>query len=156
MILTLAASVASAIAALVMGMTYGLDITSNEDRFLRAAIEALKSTLRVMVPGAFLVDIIPMRAFRTDYEKQPNNPAYDSHSQIRSQVVPRGGFPNLREGSSREVGFGCRRATQVRERIDEGGPAKYSLPMPWLTVMTSVSPTGVVTLLSLGHVSTVG
>lgn len=69
MILTLAASVASAIAALVMGMTYGLDITSNEDRFLRAAIEALKSTLRVMVPGAFLVDIIPMRAFRTDYEK---------------------------------------------------------------------------------------
>ena len=55
-------SVASAVAALVMEMTYGLNITNNEDKFLRAALEAVEITTRAMVPGAFLVDTIPIRA----------------------------------------------------------------------------------------------
>lgn len=44
-----------------MEMTYGINITSNEDKFLRAAVEAVDITTRAMIPGTFLVDIIPMR-----------------------------------------------------------------------------------------------
>jgi hypothetical protein len=47
-----------------MEMTYGLEIVNNEDQFLRAAIDAADTTTRAMVPGAFLVDIIPIRASR--------------------------------------------------------------------------------------------
>lgn len=43
-------------------MTYGLNITSNEDQLLRATIEALEVITKAMVPGAYLVDTIPMRA----------------------------------------------------------------------------------------------
>jgi hypothetical protein len=60
-----------------MEMTYGLNVTSNEDRFLRAAVEAVRSTLRVMVPGAFLVDVIPIRTFPADYERLPKNSTHD-------------------------------------------------------------------------------
>jgi hypothetical protein len=45
-----------------MEMAYGMDISSKEDRFLRAAVEALDLTNRAMIPGAFLVDIVPIRA----------------------------------------------------------------------------------------------
>ena len=45
-----------------MEMTYGMDITSKDDRFLRAAMEGLDITNRAMVPGAFLVDTVPIRA----------------------------------------------------------------------------------------------
>lgn len=55
-----------------MEMTYGLNITSNEDQFLRAAVEAIGATARAMVPGAFLVDVIPMRASHINYKKPLN------------------------------------------------------------------------------------
>jgi hypothetical protein len=45
-----------------MEMTYGMDVKNKEDRFMRAAIEALDLTNRAMIPGAFLVDVIPIRA----------------------------------------------------------------------------------------------
>ena len=44
-----------------MEMTYGMDITNREDRFLRAAVEALEQMNETVVPGTFLVDTIPMR-----------------------------------------------------------------------------------------------
>lgn len=49
-----------AVAALVMEMTYGLNIENNEDQFLRAAVEAVDSATIAMVPGKFLIDVIPM------------------------------------------------------------------------------------------------
>jgi hypothetical protein len=52
----------SLVGSLVMEMTYGMDITSKDDRFLRAAAEALDLANRAMIPGAFLVDTVPMRA----------------------------------------------------------------------------------------------
>lgn len=51
-----------------MEMTYGLNITSNEDRFLRAAMDVVELTTRVMIPGAFLVDTIPIRASHEAFE----------------------------------------------------------------------------------------
>ena len=44
-----------------METTYGLNITSNEDRFLRAAVEAAEEITRAVIPGAFLIDIFPIR-----------------------------------------------------------------------------------------------
>lgn len=70
--------VTSAIAALVMEMTYGLNITSNEDRFLRTAIEAIEVATRAMVPGKYLVDIIPIRA-SSKISKIDYSPADDRH-----------------------------------------------------------------------------
>jgi hypothetical protein len=45
-----------------MEITYGMDIAHKEDRFLRGAAEALDLLNRVMIPGAFLVDTVPIRA----------------------------------------------------------------------------------------------
>ena len=45
-----------------MEMTYGVDIKSEDDRFLRVALEALEFVNKAGVPGAFLVDVIPIRA----------------------------------------------------------------------------------------------
>lgn len=61
------ASVASTIGAMVMEMTYGLNIANNEDQFLRALAEATEILGRVVIPGTFLVDIIPMRVSRICY-----------------------------------------------------------------------------------------
>jgi len=43
-----------------MEMTYGMDIKSHEDKFLQAADRALEHLEKAMVPGAFLVDAIPI------------------------------------------------------------------------------------------------
>ena len=45
-----------------MELAYGMDITNKEDRFLRAAGETLDLSNRVVVPGTFLVDTLPIRA----------------------------------------------------------------------------------------------
>ena len=38
-----------------------MDVTGKEDRFLRVAAEALDFMNKAVVPGAFLVDMIPAR-----------------------------------------------------------------------------------------------
>jgi hypothetical protein len=48
--------------ALIMDITYGIDIKSHEDQFLQAAERAMDCAEKTMVPGAFLVDTIPIRA----------------------------------------------------------------------------------------------
>ena len=68
------ASVASTIGAMVMEMTYGLNIANNEDQFLRALVEATEIIARVLIPGASLVDIIPMRASHIGYDKNTKPP----------------------------------------------------------------------------------
>ncbi|KAF9646067.1 cytochrome P450 [Thelephora ganbajun] len=46
--------------ALVMEMTYGMDIKSHEDKFLQAAERAMGHLESAVVPGAFLVDTFPI------------------------------------------------------------------------------------------------
>ena len=48
--------------AIIMSITYGIDIKSTDDRFLKANIEATHALATVMVPGKFLADVIPIRA----------------------------------------------------------------------------------------------
>lgn len=51
----------SATGAMVMSLTYGLDIKSHDDPFLSSAERALAIMEEVTVPGAFLVDTFPSR-----------------------------------------------------------------------------------------------
>ena len=46
----------------MLSITYGIDIKSVGDRSLSASIEASHAIAAVMVPGKFLVDVIPIRA----------------------------------------------------------------------------------------------
>jgi len=46
---------------MIMDLTYGLDIKSHEDKFLQAAERAMERAKKTLIPGAFLVDTIPMR-----------------------------------------------------------------------------------------------
>ena len=48
--------------ALIMDITYGLDIKSHEDPFLQAAERAMECAKSTMIPGAFLVDTFPIRS----------------------------------------------------------------------------------------------
>ena len=53
----------SATGALIMEITYGLNVESHEDKFLQTAERAMAYLERVMVPGAFPVDTFPIRSF---------------------------------------------------------------------------------------------
>lgn len=48
-----------------MEITYGMNIESHEDKFLRTAERALEYIKKVLVPGAFLVDTFPIRSSRS-------------------------------------------------------------------------------------------
>lgn len=54
------------IGALVLEITYGLDIESHDDKYLQAAEGAMEYAGRAMIPGAFLVDTFPIREFSPD------------------------------------------------------------------------------------------
>lgn len=45
-----------------MDITYGMDIKSHKNQYLQAAERAMQFMERALVPGAFLVDAIPIRA----------------------------------------------------------------------------------------------
>ena len=51
----------SAVGALIMDITYSLNIKTAEDKFLRAVVEATKVVRAAVIPGAFLVDTFPIR-----------------------------------------------------------------------------------------------
>ena len=44
-----------------MGVTYGIPIASTEDRYIAIAEKALDGMGKAASPGAFLVDLIPIR-----------------------------------------------------------------------------------------------
>lgn len=47
--------------AIVLSVTYGIDVQSIRDPFLGASLDASHALASAMVPGKFLVDIIPIR-----------------------------------------------------------------------------------------------
>jgi len=53
-------SIFSVTGALIMEITYGMDIKSHEDKFLRAAEQGLEHVQSAMIPGTFLVDTFPI------------------------------------------------------------------------------------------------
>ena len=48
--------------AIILSITYGINIKSIDDQFLNANLEASHAIAAVMVPGKFLADVIPIRA----------------------------------------------------------------------------------------------
>ena len=49
--------------AAILSTTYGIDVKSIVDPFLNASLEASHTIAAAFVPGKFLVDTIPIRAF---------------------------------------------------------------------------------------------
>ena len=47
-----------------MEMTYGMEIESNEDKFLQAAERGIECVESTVIPGAFLIDTFPIRLSR--------------------------------------------------------------------------------------------
>jgi hypothetical protein len=48
-------------AAVIMGITYGINIADKEDRYIATAEKALEGMGQAASPGAFLVDLLPCR-----------------------------------------------------------------------------------------------
>lgn len=46
----------------MFSITYGIDVKSADDKFLKASVEAAHALATVVVPGKFIVDTIPIRA----------------------------------------------------------------------------------------------
>lgn len=55
-----------------MGIAYGIDIREENGRYLKIAEEALVSTNTAGVPGTFLVDFLPFRAYNTVHLNSPH------------------------------------------------------------------------------------
>ena len=96
-----------------MSVTYGIDVKSDDDKFLSVSIDAGRALVTALVPGKFLVDTIPMRAClctRTVVCKHMMNPSI-------VRYVP-DWFP--------ETGFKAL-AKEVRDksRIAADGPFEY-------------------------------
>ena len=53
----------SATGALIMEITYGMNIESHKDKFLQTAEHAMEYIEKIMIPGAFPVDTFPIRSF---------------------------------------------------------------------------------------------
>ena len=50
-----------------MSMTYGVDVKENDDPLIALAEAALKSASDSIVPGAFLVDMIPILKYVPEF-----------------------------------------------------------------------------------------
>ena len=53
-------TISSVVAALVMEIAYGVDIVSNDNQFLAASAGASEIAKRASIPGAFLVNAVPI------------------------------------------------------------------------------------------------
>ena len=58
--------------AIIMSMTYGMNIESADNPFLSANLEATQGLATTLVPGKFLVDTIPLRT-RLNTRTTPTN-----------------------------------------------------------------------------------
>ena len=96
-----------------MEMTYGMNIANSQDRFLRAAAEASEILAKAFIPGAFLVDTIPMCAFHRVSRKLF---VFDSRSKLVKHIPE--WFPGAKFQTF---------ARQAREHSDVAvnGPLEY-------------------------------
>jgi len=46
----------------ILNVTYGIDVQSANDPYIRIANESVQAVVNALVPGAFLVDTLPIRA----------------------------------------------------------------------------------------------
>jgi len=84
--------------ALIMDVTYGMNIKSHEDQFLQAAGRAMQSLERAVIPGAFLVNTIPIRVSTISCRLTLDSSSLQQ-SQARAGVVSWCGVQDFRKGS---------------------------------------------------------
>jgi hypothetical protein len=88
-----------------MEITYGLDIKSHEDKYLRTAENAMESLGRITVPGAFFVDIFPIRSFSSQF-LGPRT-LLTNHPEVKHvpEWFPGAGFKRLAKETGRLFGM---------------------------------------------------
>jgi len=91
--------------ATTLSVTYGIDIESVDNLFLRASLEASHAVAAMLVPGKFLADVIPIRAY-TCAQMVTYKHMTDPNSAVHSRLVPWDGV----QGS-------CQRSTQQVQHI---------------------------------------
>jgi len=80
-----------------MSIAYGIDVESEVgNRFLNANLEAAHTIAAALVPGKFLVDVIPIRVSMRPNSglKEPNGP---SDSTVHPRLVPWDGVQGSRQ-----------------------------------------------------------
>ena len=140
-------------AALSMEMSYGLNIADNEDQFLRAAVEALEVLTRAMVPGAFLVDTIPIRAFYPGYGNHTG--LFDLQSILVKYVpewFPGAGFKTFMRVARRKFDVAINGPLEYVKQLMKVRLRNAVCQFELTEVTTSTSPTEMVTPPSLGRV----
>ena len=83
-------------------MAYGLDVESESDKFYAASEDAMDPVNVAMVPGNFLVDVLPIRMSFDQILSVQTEYFHSNDSQIRSGMVPWSWFQDLRENCERE------------------------------------------------------
>ena len=57
----------SLVGSTILSMTYSIDVQPNNDPYIKIAEEALAATSEILIPGAFLVDIIPILKYLPEW-----------------------------------------------------------------------------------------
>ena len=79
-----------------------MDIKSENDKFFSASEVAMAAVGLALLPGAFLVDLFPMRTSSSQKTFPKGSYNVHSHSQIRPGMVSRSRFQEVREDSEEE------------------------------------------------------
>jgi len=85
--------------AVIMSITYGIDIESADNPFLSANLAATQGLATALVPGKFLVDTIPIRT-RPDTRTTPTKTDEIMDSPISTRLVPRDRIQGSRQRSA--------------------------------------------------------
>lgn len=85
-----------------MSIAYGVDVESESDKFFSASEDAMAAVDVAMLPGAFSVDVFPIRMDSS--RRNPSQRSYHVHlhSQIRSGMVSWSWFQDVCEGGKEE------------------------------------------------------
>lgn len=81
--------------SLALSVAYGIEVDSVENPYFHAAEEATESIAEAMVPGAFLVELLPIRELSLSGNCS-NTALNPLGSSLRSVVAPWRWFPQLR------------------------------------------------------------
>jgi len=79
----------------MLSIAYGVNIESESDKFFSASEDAMAAVDIAMLPGAFLVDVLPIRTNSSRRAIPKRSYSVNFHSQIRPGMVSWGQFQDV-------------------------------------------------------------
>jgi len=83
--------------SLVLSIAYGVEVKSESDRYFSASEHAMAAVDLALLPGAFLVDVFPMRMGSGQRVLLKRSHDIHFHSQVCPGMVSRSWFQDIRE-----------------------------------------------------------